>query len=106
LSVSVNLFCKENHFGRNVESCDFAYKAREYQIKKDVYVQISQRHFTIHEYDNGAYLVDHSRHGTFVNGLLVGRAESNGERRILLENGDKISVVTADGPCKCIFVVL
>jgi len=104
LFVSVHLSCKVVRFGRNPMTCDFTYKGKEHQIAKEVYGQISNHHFSIHQYDRSAYLEDTSLHGTFVNGNLVGSAEPNGKRQVLLETGDKISVVNADGPCKFPFI--
>lgn len=103
---SVYLSCKETRFGRNTITCDFAFKQKEHLIHKESYGQISNHHFTIHKYDNSAYIEDHSKHGTFVNGMLVSSAVPNGERQLLLESEDKISAVSADGPCKCIILLL
>lgn len=87
-------------FGRN-NARDLMMKGAEHNIEK-VFAFISSKHFTIRKYhkDDGefSYIVDNSTNGTCVNGKRMEPAP-NGKRPLLLNNGDRISLCSADGPC-------
>lgn len=100
----MNLLEEVSTFGRSTTGY-FEYKKAEHKIDESVFGQISNKHFSILKNDLIAYLVDHSRHGTFVNGVRVTEAP-NGKCQILLKGCDKISVVSPNGPCKFIFLCM
>jgi pSer/pThr/pTyr-binding forkhead associated (FHA) protein len=84
-------------FGRS-SKCDFIYHREEYGIGSYIDL-ISNTHFTLHKCVDNVFLEDQSTHGTYVNGTRVA-VTPNGQKQMLLQSGDKISVVTDKGPGK------
>jgi FHA domain len=81
--------------------CDFTFAVPDFHLET-VIANISDKHFTLHyveedDGDNFAYVVDHSTHGTFLNGELIDIA-LNGRRQLMIQQDDIISVVTETGP--------
>ena len=100
--LPVHLFDHEMSFGRS-SKCNFTYLGEEHGIKSFIDL-ISNKHFTLHNCVENVFLEDQSTHGTYINGKRVA-ITPNGKKQMLLQSGDKISVVTDSGPGKniCIF---
>jgi pSer/pThr/pTyr-binding forkhead associated (FHA) protein len=84
-------------FGRS-SKCDYTYLGEEQGIKSFIDL-ISNKQFSLHYCVENVYLEDLSSNGTYVNGTLVA-STPNGKKQMLLQSGDKISVVTDRGPGK------
>jgi predicted component of type VI protein secretion system len=96
-TIAVHMFSHEMTFGRS-SKCNFTYLGEEHGISSFI-GSISSKHFTIHNCVENVYLEDHSTLGTFVNGTRVTVAP-NGKKQVLLQSGDRISVVMDNGPGK------
>ena len=91
-------------YGRSPK-CDFTFCGNEHQIREEIHMQISSRHFTIYKDKDIVYLEDLSTNGTYVNGVRVGGdkpvKDKDMKRQVLLQSEDKITVAIPSGPSTC-----